>query len=83
MIVGWQPLSLIKRGFSVRRSSLRKRRQGRVKKVTELSTLCDIECGIVIYTKNEEEPIVWSSREEMEQLLRKFNKIPEVERMKK
>ncbi|PPD96033.1 hypothetical protein GOBAR_DD06924 [Gossypium barbadense] len=68
---------------SARRASLRKRRQGLVKKVTELTTLCGVEGGIVIYTKNEEEPIVWPSREEMEQLLRKFNEIPEVERMKK
>ncbi|KAH1090327.1 hypothetical protein J1N35_017584 [Gossypium stocksii] len=68
---------------SARKASLRKRRQGLVKKVTELTTLCGVKGGIVIYTKNEEEPIVWPSREEMEQLLRKFNEIPEVERMKK
>ncbi|KAK8337110.1 hypothetical protein V6Z11_A09G166500 [Gossypium hirsutum] len=68
---------------SARKASLRKRRQGLVKKVTELTTLCGVEGGIVIYTKNEEEPIVWPSREQMEQLLRRFNEIPEVERMKK
>ncbi|PPR95948.1 hypothetical protein GOBAR_AA24724 [Gossypium barbadense] len=68
---------------SARKASLRKRRQGLVKKVTELTTLCGVEGGIVMYTKNEEEPIVWPSREQMEQLLRRFNEIPEVERMKK
>ncbi|KAH1048785.1 hypothetical protein J1N35_039569 [Gossypium stocksii] len=74
-----QPL----RKRSARRASLKKRRQGLVKKVTELTIICGVEGGIVIYTKNKEKPIVWPSCEEMEQLLRKFNEIPEVERMKK
>ncbi|TYI10817.1 hypothetical protein ES332_A09G167300v1 [Gossypium tomentosum] len=68
---------------SARKASLRKRRQGLVKKVTELTTLCGVEGGIVIYSRNEEEPIVWLSREEVERLLRKFNEVPEVERMKR
>ncbi|MBA0830225.1 hypothetical protein Goarm_014769 [Gossypium armourianum] len=68
---------------SARRASLRKRRQGLVKKVTELTTLCGVEGGIVIYSRNEQEPIVWPSREEVERLLRKFNEVPEVESMKR
>ncbi|PPD96032.1 hypothetical protein GOBAR_DD06923 [Gossypium barbadense] len=54
---------------SARRASLTKRRQRLVKKVTELTTLCGVEGGIVIY--------------KVERLLRKFNEVPEVESMKR
>ncbi|MBA0841205.1 hypothetical protein Goarm_003708 [Gossypium armourianum] len=66
-----------------RRVSLKKRRLGLVKKVMELTTLCGIEACLVIYSPDEQEPVVWPSQEEARRLIKKFYQVPEIERIKK
>ncbi|TYI05952.1 hypothetical protein ES332_A10G125200v1 [Gossypium tomentosum] len=57
---------------TTRRASLKKRRLGLVKKVMDLTTLCGIEACLVIYSPDEQEPMVWPSQEEARRLIQKF-----------
>ncbi|KAL4297216.1 hypothetical protein GQ457_12G012680 [Hibiscus cannabinus] len=68
---------------SNRRASLKKRRLGLIKKVKELTTLCGIDACLVIYSPQENEPMVWPSVDEVKRLVGKFYFVPELERSKK
>ncbi|XVF07509.1 hypothetical protein REPUB_Repub06bG0145200 [Reevesia pubescens] len=68
---------------SARRASLKKRRLGLMKKVSELTTLCGTEACLIIYSPEENEPMVWPSHAEVHRQLAAFSKMPELERMKK
>ncbi|KAK8708589.1 hypothetical protein V6N13_059627 [Hibiscus sabdariffa] len=68
---------------SNRRASLKKRRLGLIKKVMELTTLCGIDACLVIYSPQENEPMVWPSVDEVKRLVGKFYLVPELERFKK
>ncbi|KAK8685657.1 hypothetical protein V6N13_041656 [Hibiscus sabdariffa] len=68
---------------SNRRASLKKRRQGLIKKMKELTTLCGIDACLVIYSPQENEPMVWPSMDEVKRLVGKFYLVPELERSKK
>ncbi|KAK8685656.1 hypothetical protein V6N13_041655 [Hibiscus sabdariffa] len=68
---------------SNRRASLKKRRLGLIKKVKELTTLCGIDACLVIYSPQENEPMVWPSVDEVKRLVGKFYLVPELERSKK
>ncbi|TYH66265.1 hypothetical protein ES332_D06G110400v1 [Gossypium tomentosum] len=54
-----------------------------MKKVMELPTLCGVEGGLIIYSLDKLEPIVWSSHNEVQSLLKKFYQVPEMENNKK
>ncbi|KAG8499911.1 hypothetical protein CXB51_006594 [Gossypium anomalum] len=47
---------------SARRASLKIRRSGLMKKMSELTTLCGNRACLIIYSPDESEPIVWLSR---------------------
>ncbi|XVE61377.1 hypothetical protein DITRI_Ditri06bG0034500 [Diplodiscus trichospermus] len=66
-----------------RRASLKKRRLGLLKKVSELTTLCDIKACLIIYSPDEEEPMVWPSHPEVHRQLGAFYQLPELDRLKK
>ncbi|XWS43328.1 hypothetical protein CRYUN_Cryun16bG0093600 [Craigia yunnanensis] len=68
---------------SARRASLKKRRLGLLKKVSELTTLCGTEACLIIYSPDESEPLVWPSHAEVQRQLGEFHEIPELERLKK
>ncbi|CAI0402280.1 unnamed protein product [Linum tenue] len=68
---------------AARKASLRKRRPGLLKSVSELTTLCGLEGMCLIYGPGEQHPTVWPSHEVAEQLLRRFLSLPEIERSKK
>ncbi|XP_021289947.1 uncharacterized protein LOC110420881 [Herrania umbratica] len=68
---------------SARRTSLKKRRLGLLKKVSELTTLCGINACVIIYSPDETEPVVWPSHDVVEQQLARFQSMPELERQKK
>ncbi|OMO69198.1 Transcription factor, MADS-box [Corchorus capsularis] len=68
---------------SARRASLRKRRAGLLKKVSELSTLCGVDASIVIYSPDEIEPTVWPSHAAVQEQFMNFKNMPELERLKK
>ncbi|KAL4378101.1 hypothetical protein GQ457_02G040890 [Hibiscus cannabinus] len=68
---------------SARRTTLRKRRLGLVKKVSELATLCGTKACLVIYSPGEEEPVLWPSHAEVRRLITEFQEKPEMEKLKK
>ncbi|MBA0839067.1 hypothetical protein Goarm_004838 [Gossypium armourianum] len=49
----------------------------------ELTTMYGVESGLIVYCLDEQEPMVWPSHEEVQSLLKKFYKVPEMERNKK
>ncbi|THG10529.1 hypothetical protein TEA_000098 [Camellia sinensis var. sinensis] len=55
-----------------RAATLKRRRASIFKKIDELSTLCDVKAGTVIYNLGEAEPAVWPSYEYMKQMFEKF-----------
>ncbi|KAH0992523.1 hypothetical protein GBA52_004006 [Prunus armeniaca] len=68
---------------SARKTSFRKRKEGLLKKLSELSILCDVSGFAIIYGPDDKEPVVWPSRPIAEELLARFQRIPEVDRCKK
>ncbi|CAH2053999.1 unnamed protein product [Thlaspi arvense] len=66
-----------------RATSLKKRRLGLVKKVSELTILCDLKACLIMVNPNEAEPMVWPSVEAARDLLDEFFSLPEYERRKK
>ncbi|KAK8960518.1 Agamous-like MADS-box protein AGL80 [Platanthera guangdongensis] len=60
-------------GTAARNATLRKRRLGLLKKVRELSILCDVPACAVIYAPNERQPEVWPSVEAARGLLCQFD----------
>ncbi|KAJ6361939.1 hypothetical protein OIU78_002362 [Salix suchowensis] len=68
---------------SARRASLKKRRVGLLKKVSELTILCGVEAFVIIYSPDDPEPTVWPSRPKVLQLLTRFQNMPDMERYKK
>ncbi|KDP36094.1 hypothetical protein JCGZ_08738 [Jatropha curcas] len=68
---------------AARKASLKKRRIGLLKKVSELTTLCGVSAFVIIYSPDETEPMIWPSRPLVEQLLMRYQNIPEIERCKK
>ncbi|OAY43012.1 agamous-like MADS-box protein AGL80 [Manihot esculenta] len=68
---------------SARKASLKKRRIGLLKKVSELTTLCGVSAFVIIYSPEEKEPMLWPSRQVVQQMLMRYQSIPEIERSKK
>ncbi|XP_073104812.1 agamous-like MADS-box protein AGL80 [Elaeis guineensis] len=68
---------------STRRATLKKRSKGLVKKVSELSTLCDVKACLVVYEPQESLPVVWPSVHEAARLVARFRSMPEMEQSKK
>ncbi|KAK8335037.1 hypothetical protein V6Z11_A09G028400 [Gossypium hirsutum] len=55
---------------AARRASPKKRRLGLVKEVMELTTLCGTEACLVIYSPDEQPPVVWPSHDEVQRLIK-------------
>ncbi|KAL5808598.1 hypothetical protein ACOSQ3_029289 [Xanthoceras sorbifolium] len=68
---------------SARKTSLKKRRVGLLKKVSELSTLCDVSASVIIYSPGDREPMTYPSPERVKESLARFHSMPEMERNKK
>ncbi|XP_062028784.1 agamous-like MADS-box protein AGL80 [Rosa rugosa] len=68
---------------SARRASFNKRKDGLVKKVIELSTLCDVPACIIIYGRGSNQPIVWPDRPRAEEVIRRYLRLPGYVRCKK
>lgn len=66
-----------------RKAALKKRRQGLMKKLGELSTLCGVNACAIFYSPDSHEPVFWPSRSEVEQLLVRYQSFSEVERSRK
>ncbi|ESQ48861.1 hypothetical protein EUTSA_v10022157mg [Eutrema salsugineum] len=63
--------------------SLKKRRLGLVKKVRELTILCDVKACMILFSPDEVEPMVWPSVAAARDLLDEFSALPDVVKKKK
>ncbi|PIA60638.1 hypothetical protein AQUCO_00300269v1 [Aquilegia coerulea] len=69
---------------STRRSTFKKRKQGLMKKISELNTLCGVEaCAIVYGPYNPQVPDVWPSPSNAHRVLTRFKSLSEMEQSKK
>ncbi|KAG0467634.1 hypothetical protein HPP92_019214 [Vanilla planifolia] len=68
---------------STRRATLKKRRQGLLKKARELSVLCNVPVCAVVYSPDTSLPEVWPSPEEAAAVLSQFGEMPELDKTKK
>ncbi|KAG6499446.1 hypothetical protein ZIOFF_039234 [Zingiber officinale] len=70
---------------STRRATFKKRKNGLLKKVSELATLCNVSTCMIIYTPEEAamQPEVWPSPPEAARIVVQFRNIPLVEQRQK
>ncbi|XP_074557103.1 agamous-like MADS-box protein AGL80 [Curcuma longa] len=69
---------------AIRRATLKKRLKGLMKKVRELTVLCDVEAAAVVYDPQHPlRPAVWPSRRDAELTFRRFRDMPEIQRRRK
>ncbi|KAF9664857.1 hypothetical protein SADUNF_Sadunf16G0061600 [Salix dunnii] len=68
---------------AARKASLKKRRVGLLKKVSELTILCGIEAFVIIYSHDDPELTIWPSHPDVRRLVTRFQNIPVMERSKK
>ncbi|PQP98641.1 agamous-like MADS-box protein AGL80 [Prunus yedoensis var. nudiflora] len=68
---------------NARKKRFRKRKGSLLKKVSEISTLCDAGAFAIVYAPDSDEPDVWPSPSEVKELIAKLQSIPEAERSRK
>ncbi|MBA0753380.1 hypothetical protein Gogos_021308 [Gossypium gossypioides] len=67
---------------SARKATYKKRTKGLMKKLSELSTLCDINVCSIMYSPYESQLEVWPSPMGVQQVFSKLETIPEMEKSK-
>ncbi|KAK7333126.1 hypothetical protein VNO80_29890 [Phaseolus coccineus] len=69
---------------SKRKATFKKRKNGLIKKIGEISILCGIQACAIIYTPDEpDQPEVWPSEEGVESAISRFRSVSELEQSKK
>ncbi|XP_073526142.1 uncharacterized protein [Phyllobates terribilis] len=68
---------------SARKATFKKRKKGFLKKLYELTTLCEIEACAVIYSSYDAQPEVWPNQIGAQRVLSKFRRMPQMEKSKK
>ncbi|XP_008246386.1 PREDICTED: agamous-like MADS-box protein AGL80 [Prunus mume] len=68
---------------SARKATFKKRKKGLMKKANELSTLCDIQACVIIYSQYESHPEVWPSPLGVQRIVSQFRSLPEMDQSKK
>ncbi|KAK2664753.1 hypothetical protein Ddye_003327 [Dipteronia dyeriana] len=64
---------------STRKVTLKKRKKGLLKKVSELSILCGIDACAIVYSPYNNQPDVWPSHQEVQRIVSQFQRMPEME----
>ncbi|KAI9165638.1 hypothetical protein LWI28_017844 [Acer negundo] len=68
---------------SARKTTFKKRKKGLLKKVSEIHTLCGTDTCAIIYGPYDNQPDVWPSNHEVERIVSKFKRMPEMKQSKK
>ncbi|PRQ19916.1 putative transcription factor MADS-type1 family [Rosa chinensis] len=68
---------------SSRRTTFRKRKKGLLKKVGEITTLCDIKAAVIIYSPFDGKPKVFPSHPEVHEVLTKFRDMSQKDKTRK
>ena len=66
-----------------RKATLKKRKKGLIKKISELSTLCGINACAIIYSPQDSQPEVWPSPLGVQETISEFRKMSELDQSKK
>lgn len=66
-----------------RKNTFRKRSQGLLQKVEELTILCDVTAFVIIYNPDTNQLTVWPDHQMVEQMLERFRRLPDDERTRK
>ncbi|CAH8356679.1 unnamed protein product [Eruca vesicaria subsp. sativa] len=67
---------------SARKATYNKRKKGLLKKVQEISTLCGINAGVIIYSPFSPNPEVWPPGDGIREVITQFRNVPKTERDK-
>ncbi|KAM1236222.1 hypothetical protein ACFX2I_037261 [Malus domestica] len=65
-----------------RKLTFKKRKKGFMKKMSEITTLCDVEACAVVYGQNDTQPEVWPSPSGVQGTYAKFRTMPPMEQTK-
>ncbi|ESW34981.1 hypothetical protein PHAVU_001G196900 [Phaseolus vulgaris] len=69
--------------FVARKARYKRNRENLLKKVEDLTTLCDVNACVIIYGPGDNVPTVWPSHEIANELLTKFENAPLPDRVRK
>ncbi|VVB04151.1 unnamed protein product [Arabis nemorensis] len=68
---------------SSRKTTFRKRKNGLMKKLNEITTLCDIPACAILYSPYDVDPVVWPSSSGVQNVVAEFRSMPEIDQQKK
>ncbi|XP_057541067.1 agamous-like MADS-box protein AGL80 [Amaranthus tricolor] len=81
------PRKKVKLAFIVndtgRKASYIKRKNGLLKKMDELTTLCDVKACAILETPYEPHPVVWPTHAVAREMIECFEQLPEIEKVEK